>query len=78
MSFISLASSTSNHNSKLYFSKYELNKILSCYALGVEKGYWKDYSINFRPNEASFSIYKNSLSLPVYSLVKYKLCKKLK
>jgi len=30
------------HNSKLFFSKIELSKILSCYSLGVSKGNWKD------------------------------------
>ena len=30
------------HNSKLFFSKIELSKILSCYSLGFSKGNWKD------------------------------------
>ena len=35
------------HNSKLFFSKEELKKILNCYSLGVSRGNWKDYAINF-------------------------------
>ena len=42
------------HNSNLYFSKYELSKILSCYSLGVSKGNWKDYAIHFSKNELQF------------------------
>ena len=72
MSLIPLASSSLNHNSKLYFSKYELNLILSCYSFGVSSGNWKDYSINFNQNEASFFIYKHSNTLPECILTKYK------
>jgi len=78
MSLISLTSSSSNHNSKLYFSKYELNLILSCYSFGVVKGKWKDYSINFNNQEAIFCFYKHTLVSPEYALIKYKNNKKSK
>ena len=42
------------NNSKLFFSSSELNKILLCYSVGVSKGKWKDYAINFDKNEANF------------------------
>ena len=42
------------NNSKLYFSKSELSKILSFYSLGVSRGNWKDYAIDFTKNEAIF------------------------
>ena len=71
MSSVSLTFSTVNHNSKLYFTKYELTMILSCYSLGVSKGNWKDYSIDYKKNEASFFIYKHSLAFPEYALIKY-------
>ena len=45
------------NNSKLYFSKSELSKILNCYSLGVSRGNWKDYAIDFTKNEAIFFIY---------------------
>ena len=72
MSLISLSSSLSNHNSKLYFSKYELNQILGCYSIGVSRGKWSDYSINFNNHEAKFCIYGHSSSAPEYALIKYK------
>ena len=68
----SLSSVKSFHNSKLFFSKSELTKILSCYSLGVSTGKWKDYSINFKRNEANFLIYKHSLASPDYILTKSK------
>ena len=62
----------------LYFSKYELSKILSCYSLGVSKGNWKDYAINFNKNEAIFFIYKHSWANPDCVLKKLKEKKKKK
>ena len=64
------------NNSKLYFSKEELSKILSCYSLGVSKGNWKDYSINYGKQRTTFSMYKHSLSSPDCILTKFKKHKK--
>ena len=58
------------HNSKLFFSKIELSKILSCYSLGVSKGNWKDYAIFFGKQEASFYMFKHSLASPDCILTK--------
>ncbi|MDC0037564.1 DUF2794 domain-containing protein [Alphaproteobacteria bacterium] len=58
------------HNSKLFFSKIELSKILSCYSLGVSKGNWKDYAIIFEKQEASFYMFKHSLASPDCILTK--------
>ena len=57
----SLAFGKSFHNSKLFFSKSELSKILSCYSVSVSKGKWKDYAISFKNNEVNFLVFKNSL-----------------
>ncbi len=64
------------NNSKLYFSKSELCKILNCYSTGVSKGKWKDYAINFNKNEAIFFIFKHSLASPDCILKKSKEKKK--
>ena len=66
------------NNSKLYFSKSELTKILNCYAIGVSKGNWKDYAIDFSKNEANFLIYKHSLASPDCVLSKLKERKRKK
>ena len=78
MSLIPISSLKAFHNSKLFFSKKALTQILSCYSIGVSKGNWKDYSINFKRNEAIFFIYKHSNSSPECSVIKYKVSKKSK
>ena len=76
---MNLVASRSNiNNSKLYFSKSELSKILNCYSLGVSKGNWKDYAIDFNKNEAIFFIYKHSWATPYCVLIKSKEVKKRK
>ena len=78
MSLVSLTSSSVFNNSKLFFSKKELYKILSCYSIGVSCGKWKDYSIDFDKYEANFLIYKHTNSYPDCILTKYKKYKKNK
>tara|TARA_B100000579_G_scaffold432546_1_gene449578 strand:- start:614 stop:943 length:330 start_codon:yes stop_codon:yes gene_type:complete len=67
-----------SNNHKLYFSKSELTKILGCYSVGVSRGSWKDYAINFYQNEAIFYIYKHSLASPDCILIKFKEKRKKK
>ena len=64
------------NNSKLFFSKSEFTKILSCYSYGVSKGNWKDYSFKFKKNEASFLMFKHTSASPDCILTKYKKFKK--
>ena len=64
------------NNSKLFFSKIELAKILNCYSSGVSKGSWKDYAIFFEKYEATFYMFKHSLSTPDCILTKTKKSKK--
>ena len=78
MSLIPLASTPFFNNSKLFFSRKELNKIFSCYSIGVSRGNWKDYSIYSNKNETSFVIYKHAGSAPDCILTKYKKLKKNK
>ena len=62
MGLVTSSSKTNNHN--LYFSKYELAKILNLYSKGVSSGEWKDYAIDFKKNNAFFYIFKHSLASP--------------
>ena len=64
------------HNSKLFFSKNELTKILTCYSIGVSNGSWKDYAIFFGNHEVSFYMFKHSLASPDCILSKTKKYKK--
>ena len=72
----SVSSTAIPNNHKLYFSKIELSKILTCYSIGVSNGNWKDYSLNFNKNEAIFSFYKHTLASPEFILKKFKEKKK--
>tara|TARA_Y100001970_G_C14135077_1_gene803827 strand:- start:888 stop:1214 length:327 start_codon:yes stop_codon:yes gene_type:complete len=65
-----------SNNHKLFFSKSEISKILNCYSIGVSKGNWKDYALNFNSNEAIFCFFKHSLASPDCILIKYKEKKK--
>ena len=66
----------SNKKHRLYFTKDELTKILQHYAMGVSKGRWKDYSMNFTNNEAFFNFHRNTFEKPVTSIIKNKAKKK--
>ena len=72
----SVPSTSDPNNHKLYFSKVELTKILTCYSIGVSNGKWKDYALNFNKNEAIFSFYKHTLASPECILKKFKEKKK--
>lgn len=72
----SLSSTFISNNHKLYFSKIELSKILSCYSIGVSNGNWKDYALNFNSNEAIFAFYKHTLASPDCILKKIRERKK--
>tara|TARA_Y100001970_G_scaffold286275_1_gene408038 strand:- start:3258 stop:3587 length:330 start_codon:yes stop_codon:yes gene_type:complete len=73
LSFTSLA-----NNHKLYFSREELTKILDCYSSGVSNGNWKDYALNFKPNEAIFAFYRHTFASPECVLKKLRERKKKK
>ena len=72
----SVSSTSFPNNNKLFFSKLELSKILTCYSIGVSNGNWKDYALNFNKNEARFSFYKHTLASPECILKKFKEKKK--
>ena len=71
----SISHKSSNKKLKLYFTKKELTRILQYYSIGVAKGAWRDYSIDFKPNGAYFHIYKNFSEKPIISISKKKLKK---
>jgi len=59
-----------------FFSKKELNKILSFYGMKVASGEWKDYAINRDKEKSSFSIYRHASEIPIYQIVKNHKTKK--
>ena len=53
-----------------FFSKEELNLILSLYGKGVSSGKWKDYAIDTSKNETIFSIYRHASEMPLFKITK--------
>jgi hypothetical protein len=55
----------------LFFSRSELNLLLSLYSRRVAAGEWRDYAIDHRPGTALFSVFKHSYAQPAFAVVKY-------
>ena len=53
-----------------FFSKEELNLILSVYGKGISSGKWKDYAIDHTKDNAVFSIYRNTFEKAFLSIKK--------
>ena len=53
-----------------FFSKKELNKILSFYGMKVASGEWKDYAIDRDKDKSSFSVYRHTSEMPLYKIIK--------
>ena len=59
-----------------FFSKRELNKILSFYGMRVSSGEWKDYAIDRDKEKSSFSIFRHASEMPIYQIIKKHKIKK--
>jgi len=55
----------------VYFTKHELNQLLSLYSRRVIGGEWKDYAIDHGRNMSAFSIFRDSSTRPVYTVFKF-------
>jgi len=53
-----------------FFSRRELNQLLSLYSRRVMAGDWRDYAIDHRDGMALFSIFRHSFDRPVYVIAK--------
>ena len=53
-----------------FFSKDELNLILSLYGKGVSSGKWKDYAIDSSNDATIFSIYRHASEMPLFKIIK--------
>ena len=54
----------------LFFSKIELTSILNLYSKQVSKGYWRDYALDSKVDNAIFSIYRHSQDKPMFQIIK--------
>ncbi len=57
------------HNAT-FFSRTELNLLLSLYSRRVMSGEWRDYAIDQRAGMAVFSVYRHSHDQPLFTIAK--------
>lgn len=60
----------SRHKSPTFFSRTELNQLLSLYSHRVASGEWRDYAIDQRAGMAVFSVFRHTLDRPIFSIAK--------
>lgn len=53
-----------------FFSRSELNQLLSLYSRRVMSGEWRDYAIDQQAGMATFSIYRHSHDRPLFTIAK--------
>ena len=54
----------------IFFSKLELTSILNLYSKQVSKGYWRDYALDSKMDNAIFSIYRHTYDKPMFQIIK--------
>ena len=59
------------HRQKIvFFSRSELNQLLSLYSRQVMRGEWRDYAIDQRESAAVFSVFRHTQESALYTVVK--------
>ena len=55
----------------VFFTRSELNQLLSLYSRQVMRGEWRDYAIDQRDGAALFSVFRHTQERPLYTVVKF-------
>lgn len=63
--FVSASSS-----SAVFFTRAELDQILSLYGRKVASGEWRDYAMGFERDRAVFSVFRRASEVPLYRIEK--------
>src|SRR5215831_19436881 len=66
---LALADYRTRHRA-LYFTRLELNQLLSLYSRHVARGIWRDYAIDHRDGMALFSVFRHTHEAPVFRIIK--------
>jgi hypothetical protein len=53
-----------------FFSRGELNLLLSLYSRQVTRGQWRDYAIGLQDGKALFAVFRNSNEAALFTIVK--------
>jgi hypothetical protein len=54
----------------IFFSRGELNLLLSLYSRQVMRGQWRDYAIGLQDGKALFAVFRNSDEAALYTIAK--------
>ena len=68
--FEDLLRNRKRRSSPTFFTKVELNSLLSLYSQRVASGEWRDYAIDHRVGTAYFSVFRHSYERPLYVFYK--------
>lgn len=60
----------SSSSATTYFTRQELNQILTVYGRKVAAGEWRDYAIDFSREKAVFSAFRRASEVPLYRIEK--------
>ena len=55
---------------RIFFTRPELNQLLSLYSRQVARGEWRDYAIDQHDAAALFSVFRHTQEGPLYTIVK--------
>ncbi|MFQ5954927.1 MAG: DUF2794 domain-containing protein [Kiloniellales bacterium] len=55
---------------RVFFSRQELDRLLSLYSRRVMAGEWRDYAIDHADGVAVFSVFRHSFERPLYAIAK--------
>lgn len=55
---------------RVFFTRHELNRLLSLYSRRVMSGEWRDYAIDLSPGMAVFSVFRHSHERPLFAISK--------
>jgi hypothetical protein len=53
-----------------FFSRGELNQLLSLYSRQVMRGLWRDYAIGLQDGKALFAVFRNTDETALFTIVK--------
>ena len=53
-----------------YFTRPEMDRILSLYSRRVARGEWRDYALDLAPGMAVFSVFRHSQERALFSIAK--------
>jgi Protein of unknown function (DUF2794) len=55
---------------RVFFTRTELNQLLSLYTRQVMRGEWRDYAIDQHDGMALFSMFRRTQEMPIFTVVK--------